>query len=141
MTHGTIAGMLLTELIAGRDHPWATLYDPGRITLRSAGSFLKENLNVAAQYVDFATGGDVSAVAELVPGSGAVMREGLSKVAVYRDAQGTVHKFSAICPHLGCVVDWNATESTWDCPCHGSRFTTMGEVVNGPAITGLKPVD
>jgi Rieske Fe-S protein len=65
------------------------------------------------------------------------IREGLKKVAVYRDEQGQCHRFSAVCPHLGCVVAWNSLEKTWDCPCHGSRFTSLGRVVNGPANTDL----
>ena len=69
------------------------------------------------------------------------MRRGLKKVAVYRDDQGAIHERSAYCPHLGCVVAWNPTEKTWDCPCHGSRFTAAGDVVNGPAGVGLSTID
>jgi nitrite reductase/ring-hydroxylating ferredoxin subunit len=141
MTHGTIAGVLITDLIEGRDNPWATLYDPGRITLRAGGEFAKENLNVAAQYVDLVTGGEVDSEAALARGKGAVMRDGIKKIALYRDAQGTLHRYLAICPHLGCVVDWNDTEETWDCPCHGSRFDAHGCVVNGPATSGLRPAE
>lgn len=141
MTHGTIAGMLLCELVAGRDHPWATLYDPGRKTVGALASFLSENLNVAAQYADLATEGEVGSEDEIGRGYGALMRRGFTKHAVSRDADGTLRRLTAICPHLGCVVEWNPTESTWDCPCHGSRFDTRGEVLNGPASSGLKPVD
>jgi Rieske Fe-S protein len=83
------------------------------------------------------TAGELRAADEVVPGGGGVMRDGLKKIALYRDDQGKVHAFSALCPHLGCVVAWNAAEKTWDCPCHGSRFDALGEVVNGPARTGL----
>jgi glycine/D-amino acid oxidase-like deaminating enzyme/nitrite reductase/ring-hydroxylating ferredoxin subunit len=141
MTHGTIAGMLLTDLIQGRENAWGTLYDPARISLKAALEFAKENLNVAAQYRDYATGGDVDTVHEITRGTGAVIREGLTKVAAYRDSHGALHTCSAICPHLGCVVGWNATENTWDCPCHGSRFDPYGKVLNGPAITGLNPAE
>ncbi len=141
MTHGTIAGMLITDLILGKPNPWKTLYDPSRITLRASADFARENLNVAAQYADLVTGGDIASVDELAPDSGAVIRRGAHKVAVYRDAQGVLHEKSAACTHLGCIVQWNHTEKTWDCPCHGSRFTALGEVVNGPAITALKPVE
>ena len=139
MTHGTIAGLLISDLIAGRDNPWATLYDPARITLRAAKEFAKENLNVAAQYGDLVTGGDVDSVEQIARGSGAIMRRGLAKVAVYRDVQGQLIERSAICTHLGCVVQWNDGEKTWDCPCHGSRFDPEGKVLNGPAINDLKP--
>lgn len=141
MTHGTLAGILLTDLIAGRDNEWATLYDPSRKTLSAGGEFLKENLNVAAQYADLVTGGEVDSIEEVKPGTGAVLRRGLKKIAVHRDEQGNVRELSAVCTHLGCVVNWNDEEKTWDCPCHGSRFATDGHPVNGPAIVGLSAVE
>ena len=141
MTHGTIAGMLLTDLITGKDNPWAALYAPGRKTPEAVAEFARENLNVAAQYTDLLTGGEVSSVEAIQPGTGAVMRRGLTKVAVYRDETGAAHTCSAICPHLGCVVGWNPTERTWDCPCHGSRFDRYGHVINGPANENLTPVE
>ena len=139
MTHSTLGAMLVTDLIQNRPNPWAELYSPGRVTLKPSvvKEFVKENLNVAAEYTELLTGGDVSSEADIEPGSGAVLRSGLSKVAVYRDPQGQTHKCSAICPHLGCVVHWNTAEKSWDCPCHGSRFTAYGELVNGPADRGL----
>jgi nitrite reductase/ring-hydroxylating ferredoxin subunit len=141
LTHGTIAGILLTDLIVGRENPWATLYEPGRISLRAGAAFARENLNVAAQYADLLSAGDVDGTAAVAPGTGAVVREGMNKVAVYRDPQGRVHRRSALCPHLGCVVDWNSAEGTWDCPCHGSRFDPHGRVLNGPALSGLGEAD
>jgi len=102
MTHGTIAGMLLTDLIQGRKNEWEDLYSPSRIRLKALPDYAAENLNVAAQYVDRIT-----------------------------------HRRSAVCPHLGCVVAWNSTEETWDCPCHGSRFSANGKVYQGPANSDL----
>jgi glycine/D-amino acid oxidase-like deaminating enzyme/nitrite reductase/ring-hydroxylating ferredoxin subunit len=139
MTHGTIAGMLLTDLILGRPNPWEKLYDPSRKSLKGAPTFVKENLNVAMEYGQWVTPGEVKSPSEVAPDSGAVMRRGAVKVACYRDASGQVHEFSAICPHLQCIVAWNGAEKTWDCPCHGSRFTAVGEVVNGPANSNLPP--
>jgi glycine/D-amino acid oxidase-like deaminating enzyme/nitrite reductase/ring-hydroxylating ferredoxin subunit len=141
MTHGTIAGLLITDLIMGRKNDWEQLYDPGRTPLRDLTEFLKENVNVAAQYTDLATGGDVDSPDEIPDGEGAVIREGLSKYAVYRDDTGTAHKMSAICPHLGCVVKWNTTEKSWDCPCHGSRYDRFGKVFQGPANSDLEAVE
>ena len=141
LTHGTLAGLLLSELIAGREHPWATLYEPSRKTLRSAGTFLRENANFAAQYRDLVLPGEIRDAHELKPGEGAIVRRGATKHALYRDAKGGLHELSALCPHLGCAVRWNATEKTWDCPCHGSRFKAeSGEVINGPANRGLTVV-
>jgi glycine/D-amino acid oxidase-like deaminating enzyme len=102
MTHGTIAGMLLTDLIQGRKNEWEDLYSPSRIRLKALPDYAAGNLNVAAQYVDRIT-----------------------------------HRRSAVCPHLGCVVAWNSTEETWDCPCHGSRFSANGKVYQGPANSDL----
>jgi Rieske Fe-S protein len=141
MTHGTIAGMLLTDLILGRDNPWATLYDPSRKPVKAALEFTKEALNMAAQYTDWITGGDVKSEDDIAPGTGAIIRRGLQKIAVYRDVHGAFHERSAVCPHLGCIVQWNAAEETWDCPCHGSRFHKFGNVFNGPANSDLSPVE
>ena len=141
MTHGTIAGLLLGDLIAGRENPWEKLYDPSRVTLRAAPEFARENLNVAAQYAELATPGEIESVDALAAGTGAVMRRGLKMIAAYRDEHGVVHERSAICPHLGCVVAWNDVEHSWDCPCHGSRFEPLGRVINGPANTGLPNID
>ncbi len=141
MTHGTIAGMLLTDLIAGRGNPWEKLYDPARKTLAATKEFAKENLNVAARYADLVTPGEVDEISQIRTGEGAIVRRGLTKIAVYRDDGGILHQRSAFCTHLGCVVQWNSLERTWDCPCHGSRFQTDGHVVNGPAIRSLAKAD
>jgi glycine/D-amino acid oxidase-like deaminating enzyme/nitrite reductase/ring-hydroxylating ferredoxin subunit len=141
MTHGTIAGILLTDLILGRPNPWASLYDPSRKTAGSLGELARENLNVAAQYTDWVTGSEVDSVAEIAPGQGALLRQGLSKVAVYRDPAGALHSFTAVCPHMHCIVHWNRAEASWDCPCHGSRFDAYGRMVNGPANSDLEEVE
>lgn len=141
MTHGTIAGMLLTDLIQGRKNKWEDLYSPSRVRVKSLPEYASENINVAGQYADYVTAGDIKSESELKPGEGAIMREGVSKVAVYRDPAGTIHKRSAACPHLGCVVAWNSTEQTWDCPCHGSRFSANGQVYQGPANSDLSEVE
>lgn len=141
MTHGTIAGMLLCDLVQGRTSPWQKLYDPARIRLGAAGDLLRENLDVAREYLSWLTPGEVSAEDEIRPGAGALVRDGLTKVAVYRDDGGVLHRRSAVCPHLGCFVAWNDVERTWDCPCHGSRFDCTGRVVNGPANRDLAELD
>lgn len=137
MTHGTIAGILLTDLIMGRQNEWQSIYEPSRITFKALPQFARENLNVAMQYTDLLVAGDVRSVDEIKPGVGAVLSRGLSKVAVYRDAQGETHELSAVCRHLGCIVNWNTSENTWDCPCHGSRYDALGKVIQGPANSDL----
>ncbi|HEX2100146.1 MAG TPA: FAD-dependent oxidoreductase [Candidatus Synoicihabitans sp.] len=138
MTHGTIAGLLITDLIAGRENPWAKLYDPSRVSLKSAKEFATANANVAARYADWVTSGDVAEPREIALGSGAIVRRGLSKSAVFRDVDGSLHACSAVCPHLGGIVTWNHAEQTFDCPLHGSRFDRYGNVLNGPANRGLQ---
>ena len=139
-THGTIGGMLITDLIMGRKNPWAALYDPARSPLKTVGEYLKQNLNVAAQMKDYVTPGEVDDPAQVMPGTGRIIREGMAKVAVYCDQEGFRHKRSAVCPHMGCIVNWNDIESSWDCPCHGSRFDPLGKVITGPASSDLEEV-
>lgn len=143
LTHGTIAGMLLTDLIQGRSNRWEKLYNPSRrpIAGRAWRQFLSENVNVAKEMAqDWLSGGDYPAVNQLPNDSGTVIRDGFSKMAVYRDDEGALHQCSAVCPHLGCIVHWNKLDKVWDCPCHGSRFDAYGHVINGPAVSGLKPI-
>lgn len=141
MTHGAIAGMLIPDLIMGRDNPWEKLYSPSRITFSVAGDFLKEVGNMAVQYLDYLTPGDVESAGDIKFGDGAIVRAGVKKIAVYKSMEGKLHAFSAVCPHLGCYVRWNGDEKTFDCPCHGSRFSCTGEVINGPAVSPLEPVE
>jgi Rieske Fe-S protein len=137
MTHGTIAGLLLTDLILRRANPWTELYAPGRVRSGAAIEWVKENLNVALQYTAWLTKGDVQTVDEITPNNGAILVEGGRKIAVYRDEKGSLHRRSAVCPHLGCIVAWNPAAATWDCPCHGSRFDKFGAVIHGPAVRDL----
>ena len=141
MTHGTIAGRLLTDLIAGRPSEAAALYSPSRSMPGALKTLVTENLNLASQYADWVTGGDVKSVDDIPPGHGAVLRRGLTKLAVSKSPAGEVTTLSAVCPHMGCVVRWNPGESTWDCPCHGSRFDTNGTCLHGPSVSNLAKVE
>ncbi|MDF2578024.1 MAG: FAD-dependent oxidoreductase [Chlamydiales bacterium] len=141
MTHGTIAGMLLKDLILKRNNPWADLYNPSRKPYRSIKEFTVTNCITATKYAEHLTKGEVQSSEDIDFNSGAILRQGMKKVAVYKDEKGQCHKFSAVCPHLGGIVHWNPTEETWDCPCHGSRFKKTGEVVNGPANEDLRELD
>ncbi len=142
MTHGTIAGMLISDLIGGHENAWAKLYDPARLRWKgtTTAEYARENLNVAVQLREYFTRGDVRDEEQIAPGEGALVRHGMHKVAAYRDDAGYLHRCSAVCTHLGCIVQWNATEKTWDCPCHGSRFDAFGHAINGPAVADLKPI-
>ena len=140
MTHATIGARIISDLILGIKNKWEDLYSPSRITLKAAGDFLKEAGNMASQYLDWIKGSDLKNTADLPAGEGGVLSSGLQKIAVYRDYDNTLRAFSAVCPHLGCIVNWNADEKSFDCPCHGSRFSTDGTVTNGPSKTDLSPI-
>ena len=140
LTFGTLAAMIIADCIAGRQNPFADLYTPRRFTpLKSAGSFLKENLNVAGYYVkDYIKGGEVSQLSEVPRGEGRIVDLAGDKLAVYRDDAYQLHVVSPVCTHLKCIVHWNQAERSWDCPCHGSRFSCDGAVLEGPAIMPLE---
>lgn len=139
MTNGTLGAMLVTDLVVGRDNPWEGIYDPSRKPVRSGYELVKANLNVAKQYFDWLRRGEVGAIEQIPPGTGALVRRGAKLLAVYRDDRGTCHALSAVCTHMGGIVAWNAAEKSWDCPCHGSRFDVRGRVLNGPACRDLEP--
>lgn len=142
LTHGTIAGIIISDLIEGRSNPWEKIYDPGRkpLSLQGMKEFFRESINVALQYRDYLSPADVGTTDDIPLGEGAIVRHGLQKVAAYRDHNNELHEFSAVCPHLGGLVRWNKVEKSWDCPCHGSRFSCLGEVVNGPSKSNLREV-
>lgn len=141
MTHGTIAGMLLTDLILGRRNDWTSIYNPCRVVTNATLDYIRDNATVLSHYTDWLTGGEVNCVEEIKRDEGCIVRRSLTKLAAYRDEHGVLHERQAICPHLGCVVSWNSTEKSWDCPCHGSRFDRYGRVINGPAIKDLVGAD
>jgi glycine/D-amino acid oxidase-like deaminating enzyme/nitrite reductase/ring-hydroxylating ferredoxin subunit len=138
MTHCTVGGLIINDLITGSPNAYTELYDPSRITLRTGMDFLKEVGNMAYTMTkDWIATDAIKDVSELEPDKGGIVSKGLDKIAVYKDADGTVHTCSGICPHMGGVLQWNNDEKTFDCPLHGSRFTAYGEVINGPANCGL----
>jgi glycine/D-amino acid oxidase-like deaminating enzyme/nitrite reductase/ring-hydroxylating ferredoxin subunit len=140
MTHSTLGARLVANLIQGKSDPLAGVYSPSRWMPGALRTLLGENLNMAAQFTDWLTGGDVKSADQIPAGHGATVRSRLTKLAVYRDEKGAVHQMSAVCPHMGCIVHWNPGEKTWDCPCHGSRFGAEGKVLHGPATSNLKPL-
>jgi glycine/D-amino acid oxidase-like deaminating enzyme/nitrite reductase/ring-hydroxylating ferredoxin subunit len=137
MTNGTAAAMLLSDLIAGKENEWTRLYDSTRISPFASKRLYKEGLDQAAHFVEdrFRGAGNEDDVA---PGEGKIVGRPGDQSAVYRDPQGEVHAVSARCTHLGCIVSWNPSETSWDCPCHGSRFSVDGEVIQGPAVRNLE---
>lgn len=137
ITSGVAAGILLGHLAVGNEHAWAEAYDPSRSPLSSVGTLLKEQVSVIKQLAEHVTAGERDSLDDLRPGEGAILRDGLTKIAAYRDMNGVVHLRSATCTHAGCVVQWNSFEGCWDCPCHGSQFAIDGSVLQGPATKPL----
>jgi glycine/D-amino acid oxidase-like deaminating enzyme/nitrite reductase/ring-hydroxylating ferredoxin subunit len=142
MTFGTLAGVMVADAIDGRANPWAELFEPGRSALRRGlWEYVKENADYPYYMVrDRFAGAEGRSLRSVKRGSGKVIEHNGEKVAAFRDSHGALTLRSAVCTHMGCVVGWNDAESTWDCPCHGSRFTAQGEVISGPAESPLGEV-
>ena len=143
ITQGTMAAMVLADQIAGRDNPLGQLLDATRIKpLASAGAVLSENLDypkhMLADRLPGSVGSGADALKAIAPGEGRVLAIGKERLAVYRNGNGQLSALSPVCTHLGCLVHWNTTEKSWDCPCHGSRFDPHGRVLNGPAVAALE---
>jgi Rieske Fe-S protein len=140
ITHGVVAGMLLTQLIIDRRGDWTDVYDPARVKPGPAASVISAVSGTVAGIAEHLSPGEISSAEDLKAGEGGIVRAGLSKVAACRDEGGALHRLSASCTHAGCIVHWNSFEQCWDCPCHGSQFAPDGQTLNGPAVEPLKPV-
>ena len=138
MTHCTIGGILINDLINGKQNSWEEIYSPSRITFKTGGDFISEVGNMAYKMAKDWVSSDAAKPSDIKSGEGAIMSHGLKKMAVYRDENGNLHTCSAVCPHMGGILQWNNEEKSFDCPLHGSRFTTEGIVINGPAISDLE---
>lgn len=140
MTFGTVAAMMARDAVLGNKNSWAGTFSPSRKSLSSVGDFISENADYPAHLVADRLRPHKDTIVDLPAGCGEVIEHESGLVAAFRDEGGRIHLHSAVCPHLGCLVAWNDTEKTWDCPCHGSRFRATGEVIAGPAEKSLKPV-
>jgi glycine/D-amino acid oxidase-like deaminating enzyme/nitrite reductase/ring-hydroxylating ferredoxin subunit len=146
ITSGTIAGILITDMITKKDNPWAEVYSPKRRakiteeTVTGTGVRIWNTIEGIKDLLPF-VGSDSVDIEDLAPCGGCVVQSGVRKMAVYKDEKGCLHKFSAICPHLGCVVKWNPVDGVFNCPCHGSIFDHHGTVINGPANDNLAALD
>ncbi len=143
LTYGTLAARLLADAIVGRDNPYAELYSARRITpVKSAPRVIEENVLVMKSFLqDYVTDRSSRALDQVQPCSGDIVEHRGKRVAAYRAADGSVIMISPVCTHLKCIVHWNSAESSWDCPCHGSRFAADGRVLEGPALAPLAPID
>ena len=141
LTHGVMGAILNTGLIVDKDHPWKEVYEPGRIPLKAAKNFMVENTTALKSFVEYVAPGELSSLDDLKRGHGAIVREGLKKIAAYRDDKGELHLNSASCSHVGCHLHFNSFETCWDCPCHGSIFNVEGNPINAPAIGPLEKIE
>lgn len=141
MTFGTLAAMILSDTVLGRDNPFSELYTATRVKpFASAREFFAENVDYPAYLIgDRLRGPEAHSPKDIRPGEGRVIEYRGERVAVYRDERGALHAVSAVCTHMGCQVHFNEAEQTWDCPCHGSRYDVKGKVLNGPAVRALAP--
>ena len=141
MTFGTVAAMMAHDACLGRRNPWQELFDVGRTKVRGgAWDYRKETVDypyyrIRARLV----GPEGTSLRELHAGEGKILELKGERVAASRDDHGKVTLLSPVCTHMGCIVEWNGAERTWDCPCHGSRFLANGKVLSGPAETPLEP--
>ena len=139
MSKGTMAGMLLADLVQGNANSWADLYDSLRATPFVTQESIKNNLDVGMHWVGDRLKGLTSwSTDDVKPGEGKLINYQGETLGVYKDEAGQVTTVSATCPHLGCIVNWNSAEKSWDCPCHGGRFTCEGKIIQSPATKDLE---
>ncbi|MFD0893760.1 FAD-dependent oxidoreductase [Luteolibacter ambystomatis] len=137
LTYGTLGGLMACDAITGKENRWAELFSPDRKSFLSLPDYVRENVDFPVCMITDRIGKLPTDPHALSSGCGALMEIDGERSAVYRDKDGKIHILEAVCPHLGCIVRWNEAEATWDCPCHGSRFTGEGELIAGPAEKGL----
>jgi glycine/D-amino acid oxidase-like deaminating enzyme/nitrite reductase/ring-hydroxylating ferredoxin subunit len=142
ITFGTVAAIMARDWTTGRKNPWTKLFAVDRKKIKGAAwNYLRENKDYPYYMIkDRLARPEADSVRELRPGEGMIIGRRGKKVAAFRDPSGNIHRLSPVCTHLGCLVRWNSAESTWDCPCHGSRFKPTGEVIAGPAEEPLPRV-
>jgi len=140
LVYGTAASIIISDLITGKPNSWAKTFDPKRFTpVASAKKILNENLDIVTNFIkDYFLKGTEKEFENIRAGEGRIVEYKGEKSAAFRDEQGGLHVVSAKCPHMGCIVHWNNGEKSWDCPCHGSRFSVDGIILEGPAYGDLE---
>ncbi|MGE4282104.1 MAG: FAD-dependent oxidoreductase [Clostridia bacterium] len=137
MTNSMVSAMILKDLITKGESPWQDVYNPSRQTIApSAKNFIVENFNVAEQLIAGKLSSSPKDV-DVRSGEGKVIEVSGKRTGAYRDEQGTLYLVNTTCTHMGCELNWNSAEKSWDCPCHGSRFSYKGEIIEGPAVKPL----
>ena len=142
ITTGTAAAILIADLVDGKDNDWLKLFDATRVKpVAGAAELAKGTAETAGHLIGGYLRRKPHDLASVANGEGAVVKVNGNNIAAYRDEAGVLHTCSAACSHMGCIVGWNETDRTWDCPCHGSRFALDGSVLHGPAVSPLAPAE
>lgn len=143
MSNGALAGMMLRDQVLGKTNQYAAVFDPTRTKMKAvdAASFIKDNASVAKELVKGKLKMPSKTIDDLQNDQGSMVKVGKEKAGAYKDKYGQVHVVNTTCTHMGCEVGWNDAERSWDCPCHGSRFSYTGEVLEGPAVKPLKKIE
>lgn len=138
MTNGTVSAILLKDLIVKGESPWAPVYDPSRF---EADPIIKNIVTVNVDTAKHLIGDKLKPVPkdiDLSQGEAKIIKHEGKKVGIYKDKKEKIHAVDIVCTHMGCDLAWNAAELSWDCPCHGSRFTYEGDIIEGPALKSLR---
>ncbi len=143
MTYSHVAARLLTDLITKGQSEYKSLYDPNRIKpVAGFSNFVKENVDVVKEFIGKRLSKEkIESLVEIAKGEGKVVKYEGESIALYRDERGSLHAVNPVCTHAKCIVQWNGTEKSWDCPCHGARYTADGRVLTGPASKDLEIVE
>jgi Rieske Fe-S protein len=143
ITYGTVAALMFREILAGASNKYEDVFDPRRVKpIAGFTNFVKENVDVAKELITrWLTKEKIDELAALAPGEARVVTFEDNRIALYKDEQNNLHAINPVCTHMKCIVSWNNTEQSWDCPCHGARYNAEGIVLTGPSTDGLKPVD
>lgn len=138
MTNGTVAALLIKDLLLGADNSWIEVFRPSRLNISSVTPLVTQNINVAKHFV-VGKFKPAAENAQISKGEAMVIDVEGEKTGAYRDENGHLHLLDITCTHVGCELAWNDAERTWDCPCHGSRFSYNGSIIEGPALNPLMP--
>jgi glycine/D-amino acid oxidase-like deaminating enzyme/nitrite reductase/ring-hydroxylating ferredoxin subunit len=142
MIYSSVAAITLSKMLTGEETPYTKLFDPNRVKpIAGFVNFIKHNAVVAGEIISKVWPADkLNALVELAPGDSKVVKYDDATIALHKDEHGNLHALHSECTHMKCTIAWNAAENSWDCPCHGARFSITGEVLTGPAATDLETV-
>jgi len=143
MTYSTVAAITLKEILLEEETKYTPLFDPNRVKpIAGFTSFIKHNADVVRQFIGkWFSGEELQQLADLAPGEGKLITYDKNKIALYKDEDHNLHAVHPACTHMKCEVKWNTAERSWDCPCHGARYSFDGKMLNGPADMDLEAIE